>query len=223
MLASSLLDGPKVVVDYISSEGPIAIIDIRPSKVPIVVLDYGSSEGYNSMIYFRKVFDTFRKKSDRPITIIHTDLPNNNWSAMLNILNTSEHSYLRLNDIYYSTVGTSFFSQLVPSNSVHVGFSGFAFHYLSKRPDKKRSDNNFWHKGISEQAVIDMTTILNHRINELVVDGTLTIVVTANSIYDKNVGTLFFFPFLNLLKKGVITQEEIDRLEWTNYGMHMSE
>ncbi len=43
-------------------------------------------------------------------------------------------SYLKeFDNVYVSAVGTSFYSQCVPSNSVHLGFSASAFHWLSER------------------------------------------------------------------------------------------
>ena len=45
---------------------------------PITIVDYGSSECYNSMIYFSKLIQSFREQSNREILIIHNDLPDNN-------------------------------------------------------------------------------------------------------------------------------------------------
>ncbi len=43
-------------------------------------------------------------------------------------------SYLNeFDNVYVSAVGMSFYSQCVPSNSVHLGFSAAAFHWLSER------------------------------------------------------------------------------------------
>ncbi len=43
-------------------------------------------------------------------------------------------SYLKeFDNVYVSAVGTSFYSQCVPSGSVHLGFSAAAFHWLSER------------------------------------------------------------------------------------------
>ena len=76
---------------------------------PIVLADYGCSEGYNSMIYFNTLFQAFREHSDREISITHTDLPDTNWVLVNNTLTSSEESYLKLENIYFSTIGKSFF------------------------------------------------------------------------------------------------------------------
>ena len=44
----------------------------------IIIADYGCSEGKNSMITFTTIFKEFRTISDKPIMLIHTDLPENN-------------------------------------------------------------------------------------------------------------------------------------------------
>ena len=86
---------PQVLQNLLSS------IQLTPG--PLVVADYGCSEGYNSMIYFKTLFQAFREQSDREIFITHTDLPNNNWNIFSNLLNTSEDSYLLLPKIDFST------------------------------------------------------------------------------------------------------------------------
>ena len=207
---------PQVLQNLLSS------IQLTPG--PLVVADYGCSEGYNSMIYFKTLFQAFREQSDREIFITHTDLPNNNWNIFSNLLNTSEDSYLLLPKIYFSTVGKSFFQQLFPNESVHLGFAAFSFHYISKKPIRKPDDRAPRHEAMIEQAKSDMKIILQHRINELVLGGFLTAMFAAtSSVPNMGFGMLLYQPFINLIEKGVISQEEIKGLEWNTCGLKIEE
>jgi hypothetical protein len=53
------------------------------SETPLVIADYGSSQGRNSMRPMRLAIDTFRSRfgSDRPIEVVHTDLPSNDFAS----------------------------------------------------------------------------------------------------------------------------------------------
>src|SRR4051812_11595738 len=64
---------------------------------PIVLADYGSSEGRNSMppmkLAIRKLRD--RVGAQRAISVVHTDLPGNDFSALFRTLRDDRASYLR--------------------------------------------------------------------------------------------------------------------------------
>ena len=53
-------------------------VEASTDSSSIKIVDYGCSEGYNSMILFKEALKVFRKESNRPISILHTDLPDNN-------------------------------------------------------------------------------------------------------------------------------------------------
>ena len=170
---------------------------------PLAVVDYGCSEGHNSMIYFKTLFQAFREQSDREIFITHTDLPNNNWNIFSNLLNTSEDSYLLLPKIYFSTVGKSFFQQLFPNESVHLGYAAFSFHYFSKKPIRKPDDHAARHVAMIEQGKSDLKILLQHRIHELVSGGFLTAMIVATAaVPNINFDLLLSQPFVNLNEKG---------------------
>ena len=191
---------------------------------PITIVDYGSSECYNSMIYFSKLIQSFREQSNREILIIHNDLPDNNWNLSCNLINTSEESYLKFPEVYYSTIGRSFFQQILPNESVHLGFSSFSFHYLSKKPVRIEGDLTFPHEGTKMQARADIKAILTNRINELVKGGTITIIVSGLSPEGNlNLGKLYYLPFVALMDKGIISKEEMQTLEWNTYSMKLEE
>ena len=197
---------------------------LKLTDKPLTIVDYGSSEGYNSMIYFSKLLHNFRKYSNREISIIHTDLEENNWNLMCNLLNTSDESYLKLPNVYYSFIGKTFFEQLLPRESVHLGFSAFSFHYFSKKPVRMPGDLSFPHHGMTIQAKSDIDTLLTHRINELVKGGTISIILAGTGkVTNLNSGRLYYLPFVALVEKGIIRKEEIQNLEWNLHGLKLEE
>jgi len=52
---------------------------------PLVIVDYGSSQGRNSMRPIGVALDVFRERvgAGRPIEVIHTDLPSNDFTHRL--------------------------------------------------------------------------------------------------------------------------------------------
>ena len=197
---------------------------LRLTNGPINIVDYGCSEGYNSMIFFNKVLKEFRTISERPVTILHTDLPDNNWSELNNILIHSEDSYLKLSNTFYSTLGRSFYDKILPNNSVHLGFSSQSFHYLSKKPIKKEGETGIMHSEFIKQANLDIFNIIDQRINELVLGGTLTVLIGYRSEeLNLKMGRFVFEPFGNLIKSGIITQQEFNSFEFNTYSLSKSE
>jgi SAM dependent carboxyl methyltransferase len=172
---------------------------------PLIIADYGCSEGYNSMILFHDVLQTFRSVSERPVHIYHDDLPDNDWVLFNNMLNTSEESYLKLPNTSYSVIGRSFYDQILPSGTVHVGFSGFAFHYLSTKISVGPGDLD----EILKQSRADINTLLRHRINELAAGGTLTIVATSPGLAEEDYGvrTIFYESYNEIIKQGLVPLE----------------
>ena len=190
----------------------------------IKIVDYGCSEGYNSMTFFNTLLRLFRENNNQEVFVTHTDLPDNDWGIVHNLINTSEDSYLNLPNTFYSTIGRSFFQQILPNNSVHLGFSAFAFHYLSRKPIRKPNDTAMIHEALKEQGKIDILTILNHRINELAPGGILTIIASGS---DKNTTeklyTFILHSMRNLVAKGIMTEDSLQKFELTIYKMNINE
>lgn len=190
----------------------------------IRIADFGCSEGYNSMVIFCKALEEFRKNSSRPVFILHTDLPDNNWVVFFHTINDTEFSYHTLENVFYSAVGKSFYRQLAPPNSIHVGFSAFALHYLSKAPARTGPEIELLYPEASEQAISDVSANLNLRIQELVIGGTLTVIVAGRELEGKyKLLDLYMQPAKNLAKKGVLKESEIRNYFWPSYQLDKNE
>jgi hypothetical protein len=117
--------------------GAAAAASLPAPGQPVVVADYGASQGQNSLLPMRTVIATLRQRlaPDAPISIVHTDLPSNDFSALFTLLAESPDSYLRgAAEVYPGAIGRSFYQPLFPSGQVTLGYSAIAVHWLSAAP-----------------------------------------------------------------------------------------
>ena len=76
-----------------------------------------------------------RTRSDRAILVVHTDVAENDFSALFATLVDDPDSYLKKEQaVFASSVGRSFYQQILPSNSIALGWSSWAVHWLSRIP-----------------------------------------------------------------------------------------
>ena len=104
---------------------------------PIVIADYGASQGHNSLTPIGVAIRTLRDRvgPERAVSVIHTDLPGNDFSALFQTLRNDPDSYLRGDPAAFaSAVGRSFYEQILPSDTVTLGWSSWAVQWLSRSP-----------------------------------------------------------------------------------------
>jgi hypothetical protein len=189
---------------------------------PIVVADYGSSQGRNSLAPMNAAINVLRQRigSDRPISVIHTDLPQNDFSALFHTLNTDPNSYLQTqSEVFASAVGRSYFEQILPPASVTLGWSSWAVQWLSRVPgiipDQVQiafSRDPAARAAFSTQAAEDWRNFLTARARELIPGGKLAI-LTMSVDEDGNFGyaplvRAIYAALLDLVENGLITSNE---------------
>jgi hypothetical protein len=107
------------------------------AHTPIVIADYGSSQGRNSMRPIGLGIDTLRARvgPDRPIEVIHTDLPSNDFASLFTALNEEPAGYLANRPgVFPYAVGRSYFDPILPPGRVHLGWNTWTLHWLSRNP-----------------------------------------------------------------------------------------
>ncbi len=112
-------------------------VPIPRSPQPIVIADYGASTGHNSLLPISAALPLLRNRTrpDHSILVVHTDVPDNDFTAMFNTLADDPDTYLHKDTATFaSAVGRSFYTQIIPSNSVHLGWSSWAVQWLSRVP-----------------------------------------------------------------------------------------
>ena len=102
------------------------------------VTDMGAADGGTSVDLWRKVLAHVRGKvASRPIEMIYTDLPRNDFSQVFQMIHglTDTRSYYdEIENLYVYASGTSFHQPIVPPETLNLGFSATASHYVSKTP-----------------------------------------------------------------------------------------
>jgi hypothetical protein len=152
---------------------------------PFAIADYGAADGGTSIDTIRKAVARVRAAApERPITITYTDLPHNDFSALFQLLHGILPSH-RDNPlgaqpgVFTYASGTSFYRQIFPAETISLGFSATAMHWLSKLPIQIADHTHAVGASPSEKetiraaALADWETILLHRARELAPGGKL--------------------------------------------------
>lgn len=150
----------------------------------IIIADYGSSQGRNSLFPIGNMIRVFRENLyyDHEICVIHTDLPDNDFNTLFSLLDSGESYADPWPNIYSLALGKSFYKQILPKNSVTVGWSSFAVHWLSDVPALVGDHISTYRaappaaQAFSRQASQDWETFLLHRSRELRHGGRLIVV-----------------------------------------------
>jgi hypothetical protein len=101
-------------------------VPLANAPEPIVIADYGSSQGRNSLGPMSAAIRALRGRTgrDRAISVVHTDLAGNDFSALFQTLADDPDSYLRDDSaIFASAIGRSFYEQILPSGTITLGWS----------------------------------------------------------------------------------------------------
>jgi hypothetical protein len=157
---------------------------LPPPNNPVVVVDYGSSQGKNSLRPMRAAIGVLRRRlgDQTPISVVHTDLPGNDFSSLFHTLEDDPESYLRDRpNLYASAVGRSFYNRLFPDNYVTLGWSAYSVLWPSRVPAlipghfySTRSTGSVL-EAFNRQLAEDWRTFLTHRAKELRTGGRLVI------------------------------------------------
>jgi hypothetical protein len=150
--------------------------------------DYGCSEGRNSMAPMRAAIEALRGRAgpERPISVVHTDLPDNDFASLFHELEGPD-SYLRgAQGVWPSAVGRSFYQPILPPGSVTLGWSSWSVQWLSRAPcpipDQLQvafSRDAAARAAYAAQAAADWRAFLAARATELVPGGRLVVLTMA--------------------------------------------
>ena len=108
-----------------------------PAPQPLVIVDYGSSQGVNSMRPMGVAIKALRDRfgGGRPIEVIHTDLPSNDFASLFTTISEHAASYMAgRQGIFPTAIGRSYFEPLLPPGRAHLGWNSWTLHWLSRNP-----------------------------------------------------------------------------------------
>src|SRR6201990_610520 len=104
---------------------------------PIVIADYGASTAHNSLLPICAAIAVLRKRTrpEHSVLVAHTDVADNDFSVLFQTLADDPDSYLKKDAATFaSAIGRSFYTQILPSNSVNLGWSSWAMLWLGRTP-----------------------------------------------------------------------------------------
>src|SRR5882757_1907073 len=118
-------------------EDAAKVVPLPKPPQPIVIADYGASTGHNSLLPIGAAIAVLRKRTrpEHSVLVAHTDVAENDFSVLFQTLEDDPDSYLRKDAASFaSAVGRSFYSEILPSNSVNLGWTSWAIPSLSRIP-----------------------------------------------------------------------------------------
>jgi hypothetical protein len=230
----------KSAKDAIDGATPLVLDAIRrlpdaDAATPFLLADMGCADGGTSLDMVRQALFAVRARwPQRPICLLYTDQPRNDYNSLFRLVHglTPLPTYLgELENIHVFASATSFYKQILPADTLHLGFSATAMHWLSRKPCD--ITDHFHAVGatgselaaFTEQAKRDWETILLQRARELVPGGRLVLVNVCKDEagrYTGNTGGLNVFDAAAALwrrfaTEGIISREEYVQMTLPQY------
>jgi hypothetical protein len=157
-------------------ERAVSNIVLEGEDQPMVIADYGSSQGKNSLCPMRIAIQNLRRRTgpNRAIFVYHVDQASNDFNSLFEVLSSDPDRYvLNETNVYPCAIGRSFYEQVLPPESVHLGWSSFAAVWLRRAPSL--ITGHFWsvrstgaeRAAFERQAAEDWEAFLTSRAGEM--------------------------------------------------------
>jgi hypothetical protein len=213
------------------------VVPIPRSPRPIVIADYGAGTGYNSVLPICAAIAVLRKRTrpEHSILVTHTDVPDNDFTALFRTLTDDPDSYLQADPASFgSAVGRSYYTQILPSNSVNLAWSSWALQWLGRVPMPvgdhlfaAYSQDEKVRAAYAKQAAHDWHEFVAFRGRELSPGGRLVVMTLATDEDDE----MGFRPLLDAIAEtlaelsagGTITEVELSAMSVPLVGRNAKE
>jgi len=174
--------GAKISIDNIQPLMVQALKEI-PNFSVLRMADFGSADGGTSQEMWANLVKEIRDSNDRKqIEILYTDLASNDFSTLFRTMQGMQGDINlafqnKFSDVFIHGCGTGFHKQLMSNDSLSLGFSATAMHYVSQKPCQIKNHvhmvgaNEFEKSKFKLQAQKDWEAILLNRAKELVSGG----------------------------------------------------
>ncbi len=110
-------------------------LDLTPVGSVVTIADYGCGTGATTARSVGLAAQALRERDrSRTISAVHCDQVTNDFNQ---VLRTAHETYVRevAGPLFVSAVGGSFFEQLTPTGSVHLGMCSNAAHWFRRQPE----------------------------------------------------------------------------------------
>ncbi len=210
----------------------------EPSKgQPIRLADFGAADGGTSEAAWRQCIEHLQDRfAETQVQVTYTDLPSNDFSALFkNLLgfgSSGANTFLTdIENVFVNACGIGFHEQLLPNETLDIGFSATAMHYISEKPCT--IDDHVHMVGASgdalaafaQQAKRNWEDLLLARSRELRPGGRLVILnfgIDEQGRYLGNTGGINMFDtfaelWSNMRNEGIITSDEFQNTAFPQY------
>ena len=232
--------GAKDVIDAATPLVLAAIdsMNLKSSLARFNMMDLGCADGGTSLGMVRAALNRVRALAPRAdLTVTYADQPRNDFNALVKIVHglSDRKTYLgetylgELDRVYPLFSANSFYLQAVADDSLHLGFSATAMHWLSRKPG---NISNHVHvvgaggaelRAFSTQAAKDWETILLCRARELIRGGRLVLVNFCRDAQGRYLGNtnpsgggVNMFDTFNQIWRAFVDDGRITPQEYTN-------
>jgi hypothetical protein len=206
-------------------ERAVQSVQLDTTEQPIVIADYGSSQGKNSMIPMQVAIRGLRHRigANRAISVFHIDQASNDFNTLFGVLDADPDRYIADEpNVFPAAIGRSFYENVMPPDSVHLGWSSYAAVWLSRIPTLIPGHFFPAHSTgpvraeFDRQGAQDWEAFLSLRAKELHAGGQL-VVVLPGLADDGSSGFQYLFDEANaalgeMVAHGEITSEERSRM-----------
>lgn len=207
-------------------------VPIPKAPQPIAIADYGAATGYNSLLPIGAAIGALRTRTrpDHAILVAHTDLPGNDFTALFTTVTEDPDSYLAKDSATYaSAVGRSFYQQILPSESIALGWSSWATHWLSRVPAPIGDHIHIAHsadgnarRAYAHQAALDWNDFVAFRGRELAPGGRLVVLTLAVDAQGQpgfsGLMDALLVSLHRLVEDGMLGAEEVGRMAIPTVG-----
>jgi hypothetical protein len=114
-------------------EQAIQRIDLARVQEVFRIADYGSAQGRNSLLPLKTALAALRARPFAlPVSVVHTDLPTNDWTTLFQTVLFSPDSYTAdHSNVFAYASGTSIYQPIFPPRQIAFGYSAITTHWLS--------------------------------------------------------------------------------------------
>lgn len=201
----------------------LARMDPKDDGSPFVVTDMGCADGGTSLDMLARVLRDVRVRCpNRPIEMIYTDLPRNDFSQLFQAVHglTGLETYAtELEDVHVYASATSYHRQITPPGRVNLGHSATASHYIQAVPcaipdhvHMARSEGQV-RAAYQAQGAADWQNFLEKRAVELAKGGRLALFnfgIDEAGRYLGNTGGVHMFDSFARLWEATVTAAEFE-------------
>ena len=207
----------------------LAAMDLADDGRAFTMADMGCADGGTSIDLVGTMLKEVRRRAPtRPIQMVYTDLPRNDFGELFRVIHghTDIRSYLEeIPDLYVYASATSFHKAIFPPETLHLGFSATASHYISEKPCAIADHVHMVgargpvRAAYEEQGRKDWEVMLRNRARELVPGGRLALFnfgIDEQGRYLGNTGGVNMFDSFNEIWAGLAEDGTITRDQYKN-------